>query len=348
MALVIHDGQTIVGCSPAAATLLGHEAETLVGRPVEATLPADHGRAGSDNSPPDDGIHVVTTAMSDGQYVAWLQGPEEADAEGAQEVQRLQEMNEFKTQLLNTTAHELNTPLTPLRLQLHLITSGALGPLAERQQRAMHILERNVKRLSFLVNDILDVAKLEGGRMQVDRQPLRLVDMVMDAYDSYVETAARVGVRLENDLDDSIVVAGDKPRLVQVMYNLIGNALKFTPKGGSVKVRAWAEDGKALVCVDDTGPGLTEDQIGRLFQPFSRVHDTKASTIAGTGLGLYISKGIVEAHEGTIQAYSDGPGKGARFCVTLATIDATVEMQSPSPRRAKPVDALAQRLRELI
>jgi signal transduction histidine kinase len=200
----------------------------------------------------------------------------------------------------------------------------------------------------MLVNDILDVARLDSGRLELNLKPIPLNDIIADGLESYAETARRVGVVLGHEGEEPLVVMADPERLIQVLYNLVGNALKFTPAGGHVTVRSEQADGAALVHVTDTGPGLSKEQMGRLFQPFSRVHDTQQSTVAGTGLGLFICKGIMDAHGGSVTVASPGPGKGATFTVRipLAAVG-----QAPEPRaRPKPkqVDALAERLRELI
>ncbi len=270
-------------------------------------------------------------------------------AERDAELARLEQMNQFKTQLLNTAAHELNTPLTPLRLQVHLLASENLGKLSDRQGKAVRVLERNVERLSLLVSDILDVARLESGHLAVTIEPVDLGELVHESAQSYEETSRGVGVQLAVEMDDKMTVRADSRRALQVLYNLVSNGIKFTPEGGKVIIRATARDNAAVIEVRDTGLGMTEEQLGRLFQPFSRVHDTETTAIPGTGLGLYISRGIVEQMGGTLEAHSDGSGKGSTFRFTLPLADrpvpAPIKERQKSPMVAGP---LAQRLRELI
>ena len=380
VALFVHDGDRILACNDALASLFGCTRADIEGGPMWRFVDPASVDVVERHLQEDPKAYEAIALRPDGSSFAVIVRPSEMRLDGSkvrivamedaaqrdqdlakvrdeithkEEMRRLRETNEFKTHLLNTTAHELNTPLTPVRLQLHLLQSGALGPLAERQKKALSILDRNAARLSFLVNDILDVARLESGRMEVNRTPQRLGALLSDSIESYEETARRVGVQLQLDASADAVVDVDGDRITQVLYNLVGNALKFTPDGGRVVVRTRMDDGQAIIEVQDDGPGLTADQIGRLFQPFSRVHDTQQSTVAGTGLGLYICKGIVDAHGGAVEAISPGPGRGCTFRVTLPLAqEAPVEVApQPAPQPARkeaPVDALAQRLRELI
>lgn len=261
------------------------------------------------------------------------------------EVGQLRKMNEFKTRFLNMAAHELNTPLTPLRLQLHLLKAGQMGDLNDRQSKAIVLLDRNVTRLSGLVGEILEVARLQSGKLKLSVQPVPVDEIVDEVIDSFGETARRVGVDVAFAGQQSLVVMADRNRLTQVLFNLVSNALKFTPAGGRITVEATPQHADIEVLVRDTGLGLTPEQIERLFQPFVQVHDPMTVTAAGTGLGLYISKGLVEAQGGTISCSSDGPGRGSTFRFTLPVAD-------PNVAQVRPVvlmeDPMVRRLRELI
>lgn len=230
---------------------------------------------------------------------------------------RLRDLDLLKTQLINTASHELRTPLTPIALQLALLQSADFGPLNERQRKAVQVLDRNTQRLNLLVQDMLDVARLQGGRLVVQRDPMDLAPVLREAHESFQEAARRADVALDLALEGDLTLEADGQRVSQVLYNLLANALKFTPAGGRVAVAARRAGSEVVVEVCDTGVGLAQDQIARLFQPFSQVHDPTQRTRGGTGLGLYISRGIVEQHGGRIWAASDGPGKGAAFAFAL-------------------------------
>ncbi len=266
-----------------------------------------------------------------------------------EELERLEQMNQFKTQLLNTAAHELNTPLTPLRLQIHLLGSENLGRLSERQKKALSVLERNVERLAVLVSDVLDVARLESGHLTVELDSVDLSTIIKEASQAYEESAKGMGVSLLLDEGDDIVVKADTRRIMQVLYNLVSNGLKFTEAGGRVTIRTRTVEDEAVIEIIDTGLGMNADQLSRLYQPFSRVHDEEGTAISGTGLGLYICKGIVEQHGGQLEASSPGPGKGSTFTLRLPLASApAMPRQQEAPKSALVVGPLAQRLRELI
>ncbi len=262
------------------------------------------------------------------------------------EVDRLREMNEFKTRFLNMAAHELNTPLTPLRLQLHLLKAEQMGPLTEKQAKAVSLLDRNVTRLSGLVGELLEVARLQSGRLRLQLQPMALDEVIDEVIESFGEASRRVGINLSYAGHQGLTVQADRNRMTQVLFNLVSNAVKFTPAGGRVVVDAVDKGSHVEVSVTDTGLGLSPEQQTRLFQPFSQVHDPMMITASGTGLGLYICKGLVEAQGGHITVSSSGPGQGSTFRFTLPSAEAL----PARPPVAKPADEdpLVRRLRELI
>ena len=231
--------------------------------------------------------------------------------------EHLREMDRLKTQFINNAAHELGTPLTPIKLQAHMLNSEKLGPLSDKQRSSVKVLSRNVDQLGLLLRDVLDSARVQAGKLEVRPEPVDLHKLVEEAVESFAEPAAHDGVRLSMRGDERVVVRADGPRVTQVLFNLIRNALKFTPPGGKVDVVVLPEDDRVAVEVRDTGCGLRPEDIAKLFRPFSQAHDKMQKTQSGTGLGLYIAKGIVESHGGAISCESPGPGRGATFRFTL-------------------------------
>jgi signal transduction histidine kinase len=229
------------------------------------------------------------------------------------ELDRLKEMDRFKTDFINTAAHELNTPMTPLLLQLHVLRSHV--PAESPGHRAVQVLDRNLLRLSLLVKDMLDAARLQSGRLALQLAPLDLGKVLEDTAETYAAEATAKGVDLQWDSAHGLEARVDRLRIAQVLGNLVSNAIKFTPEGGQVHIRGTRQDGTAQIVVQDSGLGLTQEQASKLFRPFSRLHPDEG--VPGTGLGLYISRGIVEAHGGTISCHSEGPQKGTRFVVRL-------------------------------
>ena len=222
-----------------------------------------------------------------------------------------------RTQFINNAAHELGTPLTPVRVQLHLLKSR-LGPDAPPEQaKPIEILERNFQRLSHLVRDLLDSARLQASMLKLHRQPLDLREAVYQAVEAYLAPAREAGVLIDVEDFPHMPVMADPSRLGQVFDNLLSNAVKFTPAGARIHVGASVEDKTAVIAVRDEGAGMRPEALGRLFQPFSQVHDTMQSTRGGTGLGLYVCKGIIEAMGGSVTAHSEGLGKGSTFTVRI-------------------------------
>lgn len=232
------------------------------------------------------------------------------------DIEHLREMDKFKTRILNTASHELNTPLTPIKLQMHLLKRSASN-MNDAQQRAIALLDRNVDRLAGLVSDIMDVARLQEGHLHLQPADIDLGTVVLEAVASYDAVARSKSIDLRADVESGVMVRGDAGRLMQILFNLLGNATKFTPDGGAIKVEMHAKDSDIVLSVSDTGPGMDADQLARLFRPFSQVHDLARTSHGGTGLGLYISRGLAEHHGGALTCESEGPDQGTTFRLTL-------------------------------
>lgn len=252
----------------------------------------------------------------------------------AAELERLREVDAWKTRFINAAAHELATPLTPLALQV-----GILKRLpAARDPAVSHVaevLERSTERLARLVGDLLQAARLEAGTLGLKRERVDLGRVAAGSVAAYRPQAEKRGIALQLLAGAPVEVVGDAERLGQVLDNLLGNALKFTPPGGRVEVRAERVEGRARVVVADSGAGIRPEDLPRLFRPFSQVHEDRLA-LGGSGLGLSIAKGLVELHGGRIHAASDGPGKGATFTIDLSTaeaVDAVTEERREVRRR---------------
>lgn len=231
------------------------------------------------------------------------------------EVQRLREMDRFKGEFINAAAHELNTPLTPLKLQLHVLKSRLAGAGMPEHQ-SVELIERNINRLSVLVEDMLDVARLESGRIRLDPKPSDIGRLVEETADTFRELAKQRGIALSTRVTPALIAVADDKRVTQILYNLVSNALKFTAEGGAVDLDAGADGSFVRVDVRDDGVGLTAEQVDRLFHPFVQLHRDQV-TFAGTGLGLYISRGMAQRQGGSLTCASAGPGKGATFTLRL-------------------------------
>lgn len=232
----------------------------------------------------------------------------------ASEIGRLEEVNAWKSELLHIASHEIRNPLTPIRLQLDLLDRQIYGPMTEKQERSVRVMRNECDRLASLVTGILDAARVESNRLVVHPRDMDMAAVVRDMAATFEPLAEEHGIGFEVQTTGDEHMAGDPERIGQVIVNLLSNAFKFTPAHGHIRVHARRNNDRIIVQVTDTGPGLDDAQQEKLFQAFSQVHDTsRGDHHGGIGLGLYVSKGIIEAHGGSIWCESPGQGKGATF-----------------------------------
>ncbi|HUR24620.1 MAG TPA: PAS domain S-box protein [Candidatus Thermoplasmatota archaeon] len=229
----------------------------------------------------------------------------------------LQKIDRFKTQFINTAAHELRTPLLPLRMQLDLLMTDQDHPAVPSHLQAMEVMSRNLDRLGGLVEDLLLVARSQAGRLQLDLAATDVAKVLHEVEQTFQAMAVKRGIRLTVEGGSMPPVLADGQRIGQVVTNLLSNAFKFTPDGGHVSVRVQPEGPGVRVTVEDTGIGIAPEHLDKLFQPFVQVHDVAPVVQPGSGLGLYICKQMIELHGGAIGCRSPGPGKGSTFWFTL-------------------------------
>ncbi|MCM8792539.1 MAG: cell wall metabolism sensor histidine kinase WalK, partial [Candidatus Omnitrophica bacterium] len=227
------------------------------------------------------------------------------------------ELDRLKSNFVSNVTHELRTPLVAIEKSISLLLTQ---DLSESQQREfLSIAQRNLKRLTLLINDLLDLSKLEAGKMEIKRQPSHIsniIDETVSGLDSWAKTKSLVINKIVGDNLPQINV--DPNRIIQVLTNLIGNAIKFTPQGGTITVKAhWIEkDDELEVSVEDTGIGIAKEDLVRIFDKFFQVGERAPTDISGTGIGLSIVKEIIQLHGGKIWAESE-KGKGAKFIFRL-------------------------------
>ncbi|MFY0634078.1 MAG: HAMP domain-containing histidine kinase [Vannielia sp.] len=268
-------------------------------------------------------------------YLSFYRGKFEQVEALQNENYKAQESYKAKNEFISTMSHELRTPLTSIKGSIDLAHAGHLGPLSDQAKQVMGIAQRNCTRLIELIDEILDIQKIEAGRMPFKMQPFDLAAMVEQSVASNAPYAARLGVRLGYEGVDSVVqVIGDAARIEQVLTNIISNAAKFSPEGGLVRVRLEVADGTVRVSVIDEGSGLSESDRERVFDKFSQVDSSDTRKIGGTGLGMNISKQIMQAHDGTIN-YTKNEGRGTTFFFELG-VDSEF---TASPRESDEQDA---------
>ncbi len=240
------------------------------------------------------------------------------------------DMDRMKSEFVAVTSHELRTPLTSVHGALQLVLSGGGHRLDPEDRELLEISLHSTERLVRLVNDLLDLAKIEAGRMPMERLTLPVHTLVRDAVSSLRAMAGSRRVTLAESVGRDVPdIVGDRDQLTRVLTNLINNAIKYSPENSRVTVGAAPGERGVKIWVDDEGPGIPEDQIDLLFKPFARVGDQERQAAGGTGLGLAISRAIVEQHAGQIGAKR--LSRGSRFVFEL-----------PEAKTAQPAGALAE------
>ncbi len=230
---------------------------------------------------------------------------------------RLRELDQLKSEFLSTASHEMRTPLAIIREFTCLVRDGVAGPVNTEQQDCLDATLRNCDRLTGLIEDLLDLSRIESGKLKLSRARTDLIALLNQCQEDFLQRFESRGQDLVLRVDAGLPAAlcdGDK--IVQVLINLVGNALKFTDTGGRVTIRASREDDFVRVDVEDEGVGIAFDEQSKIFDAFVQIGRTDGPGARGTGLGLTISRSIVMQHGGNISVESE-PGCGSRFSFTV-------------------------------
>jgi PAS domain S-box-containing protein len=325
--------------NPAAERMLGYTAEEMIGRNIRTIIPPDR------QSEEDEVLarirrgesidHYETVRMrKDGTLievslsVSPVRSPT-GEIVGASKIARdvseqkrmlreLAEANRSKEEFLANLSHELRTPLNAILGYARILRTPDMDPAAHA--RAAEVIERNGKMLAKLVSDVLDISRIAAGKTRLNRRRCDIVAVIDAALDVVAPAADAKGVRLERDVPiKAASIVADPDRIQQVLWNLLANAVKFTPRGGHITVRLRMNPTDVIVAVSDTGVGIDPAVLPYIFQRFRQGDHKSGREQAGLGLGLALVRHFVELHGGRVTASSEGPGRGATFVVMLPT-----------------------------
>lgn len=343
--MVVDKSGKVLLMNPAAEKLLGVKQADKVGKPVTEDLKEDQlvsMTSGNLKDPESTSKKVEVISLNDETKKVLQASTAVIENEDGQtvgmvsvlsDVTRQKQLEELKDKFVANVSHELRTPLVAIEKSLALILEKELGDVTPEQQKFLEIARRNIGRLSRLINDLLDVSKLEAGKMNLKHELVSVKDTVQPVLATLQTWAGDKKISLKMELsDEKMTIDADSDRLTQVLTNLAGNAMKFTPEGGTITIDAkegsgdpQIEGGYIEIGVRDTGIGIAKEDQEKIFQKFEQVSLAQPQGVSSTGLGLTIVKEIVELHGGRIWVEST-PGKGSRFAFRLPA----------KPKKAKP------------
>lgn len=319
--IITEDGK-INEVNPAAEQLWGYEEEELLGAHVVTIIESDELSGFLDKLESTKNLDVTTSATFENRVkrkdgtsapTSWAVRWSESDHLYycvAHDFTEREKVDELRRELVAMVSHDLKAPLTSIQLSLNLISSGACGEINEKIEKKVNTAERNAVRLLGLIRDLLDLEKMDTGKMEINKSNCNLSHIVEQAVDTVSAKADSKEIKIETkNVDKEIEVDGE--RIVQVIANFMSNAVKFSPEGGTITVFSESIDDGLKIGVADQGPGIKPDVLPTVFDRFGKIERSEAN-LSGTGLGLAIAKAIVDSHEGEIGVDSE-LGKGTTF-----------------------------------
>ncbi|MFH1476863.1 MAG: ATP-binding protein [Verrucomicrobiota bacterium] len=266
-----------------------------------------------------------------------------------QTVTRLQEMDLSKSRFVANVSHELRTPLTIINTFTALVNDGVAGTVSAQQKECLETILRNCERLAGLIDDVLDLGRIESGREAFHRGRVNLTDLLKQCHHDFIPQCLLRHQQFNLEMPETLPdVLCDRDKIAQVLTNLVSNANKFTPEEGVITLRALQENDVIRIDIEDTGPGIRPEDQSRIFEAFIQLARTEDDTGSkGTGLGLAISKHIIDIHEGIIQVESI-PGKGSRFFFTLPILTAENNLDAFFMDRMRFMEARDRQLAMLV
>lgn len=326
--LVVDASGKVIMMNPAAEKLLGVSRKDKIGRPVTENLKEEQLLSLTKGSPDKEDAEIELVSQQDDTKKTLRASSAVIENEYGQtvgmvsvlsDITKQKELEQVKANFVASISHELRTPLVAIDKSISLILNKSTGQLSESQEQFLTIAERNLKRLTLLINDLLDLSKLEAGKMDIRRESASIGAVISESVEGLVSWANTKSINIQKNVQEGIPQASFDPnRIIQVLNNLIGNAIKFTPANGKIFIEAGLiqEKNQIEVSVTDTGIGIAPENLSKVFDKFYSSGERISTDISGTGLGLSIAKEIVELHGGKIGVESP-QGSGAKFHFTL-------------------------------
>lgn len=331
--LVVVDAEgKVIMINPAAERLLGVSKKDKIGKSILENLKEEHLISLVKGSQDKDEREIELISQKDDTKKVLRASSAVIENENGQsigmvsvlsDITKQKELDQLKSKFVANVSHELRTPLVSTEKAISLILSRQPGQITESQEQFLSIAERNLKRLSLLINDLLDLSKLEAGKMGLKIQPSSIEKVFDESIEGLSTWAVTKSIEIIKKVQQGLPEINlDQERIIQVLNNLIGNAIKYTPNNGKITIEAVLnqEQNEIVVSVEDTGTGIPKDQLNKVFDKFYQVGERLTTDIHGTGIGLSIAKEIVELHGGKIWAESE-KGCGAKFIFTLPLKD---------------------------
>ena len=259
----------------------------------------------------------------------------------ARVTERMAALEKTKSQFLNLASHELRSPLGVINGYLSMLEQGSLGQLKEPGVRAIEVLKAKALEMNMLIGQMLEAARLEDGRLALKRERVDLRRIAEEAVDAIKPLSSDQHRLVLDEGTNAVYVLGDPDRLVTIVSNLLENAIKYSPGGGTIRSAVGTEDGVGTVSVSDPGVGIAEDDLPRLFNRFERIHNRETSHVGGTGLGLYLSRELARQHGGDILVQSRA-GKGSTFTLRVPTLEPRMEPEPEPASIPEPTAAAAE------
>jgi PAS domain S-box-containing protein len=327
--VIVADGEgRVTRINPAAERLFGARADTL-GKSIDAvTRDPRIAQSVTDvlqaqvPAASEDAAAVLPWAVDGARRAFRIRSTPMKDVDGRlvgvvtllEDITHLSEVSRLKSEFIAAASHELRTPLTSVQMGIHLVLESETGTLDERQREILQVCREDTARLDRLMRELLDLSTIESGAVSAQLVPTRPATVLADAVNPLRLQVEARGVRLEVDAPPDLPqVAVDRSQIERVIGNLVTNAMRATPAGGSITVAAARRGGEVAISVTDTGAGIPRDFLPRIFEPFVQVPHASGG---GAGLGLTISRRIVEGHGGRLTVQSE-PGRGSTFTFTV-------------------------------